>query len=145
MKGRKLKMDKKIKIAVYGSLRVGHYNYKHFLEVFGAENFHYVKTVIGVEGFLLYSLGAYPAILENDLSNPLVVDIMECSEEVHSVIKMMELGAGYNEKIIDIDGDDCIIYVYSDTSISTTNHLVENGDWSHHLRVRQFHADPNIN
>lgn len=131
--------EKKVKIAVYGSLRVNQYNYQHFVSVFGEENFKYIKTVLNVPGFLLYSLGAYPAILEDsEKSNPLIVDIMECSPEVHSTIRLMEIGAGYYEKCLEIDGMECIIYVYGDNSISTMNHLVESGNWTHHLATRKF-------
>lgn len=119
--------DKTVLIATYGSLRLGQYNYTYFKQLFDTE-YEYVRTT-SIPGFALYSLGAYPAVIPDKEAAPLVVDIFKCSEQVHSYIKHMELGAGYFEEKININGRECIIYVYADDEINVLYKLVESGNW----------------
>lgn len=111
----------------YGSLRKGEYNHKAFVRMFGEENFLYKGTKT-IKGFALYSLGAYPVIIPNSDSE-VIVDEFELSEDAHKSVKMMELGAGYYEQLI----DDKHIYVM-DSPPSYHSGLVKHGDWSKHLR-----------
>ena len=79
------------KICVYGSLRKGAYNYNRFLQHYGEENFTYERTT-SIYGYQLYSLGAYPfANRTNNPEHELIVDIIECSDNVFKRITGMEM------------------------------------------------------
>jgi gamma-glutamylcyclotransferase (GGCT)/AIG2-like uncharacterized protein YtfP len=120
-------------IAVYGSLRLGEYNHRHF-----ASGLKHLGTTT-INGFKLYSLGSYPGINPGDKEDELVVDVFEADEPTFNGIHRMELGAGYHaeEKEFNI-GDssvNAIIYVY-DTDLSGERNeyfntpLVKHGDWT---------------
>ena len=119
------------KILVYGSLRNNEYNFKRFKEYFG-EGLKYIKTLT-IEGYKLYDLGSYPGIKESVNNEPLVVDVMETSQEAYDAIYRMEIGAGYKTKTVTIEGEDHTIYVYQ----GNPRRLVESGDWSEYLSHEQ--------
>lgn len=79
-------------IAVYGSLKRGKYN--HTL----IENCTFLgdTTIKGT----LYSLGSYPAIIE-DGDNEYPAEVYEVPDEIYERVRRMELGAGYKEVIVD--------------------------------------------
>jgi gamma-glutamylcyclotransferase (GGCT)/AIG2-like uncharacterized protein YtfP len=76
-------------IAVYGSLKSGHYN--HYL--LGEARFLGETTVRGT----LYSMGAYPALAESG-DKEYHAEVYEVPDEEYERIRRMELGAGYIEK-----------------------------------------------
>lgn len=120
-----------MKIAVYGSLRKGEYNYERFKDYF-KDGLEYVRTTI-IDSWSLYDLGSYPGIKEaTEPNNGLIVDIMECSEACFDNIERMELGAGYRSEEIRVGDDICTIYVY-EGHVRAEN-LVESGDWSEYLK-----------
>lgn len=96
-------------IAVYGSLKRGHYNHPA-LE--GHSTFLGEDKIKGT----LYSLGAYPAITEEG-DNLYDVEIYEVDEEAYQSIRGMELGAGYKEVTLELSGHQCIVY-YADTRLA---------------------------
>lgn len=114
------------KIIVYGSLRKGEYNFNRFVGYFGEDNFQYVETTT-IPGFKLYSLGPYPGINEGTEDDVLVVDILDVSESAYDSVKRMELGAGYSEVLVNINGEELPIYVF-DAKLPEDN-IVEGGDW----------------
>ena len=119
------------KIIVYGSLRKDEYNFKSFQRVYGEDNIKYIETTI-VDGFKLYSLGSYPGIKQADLSNKLVVDILEVSDEVW---KHIEKSAGYYTVYKEIKGDYLPIFIYSDAIYPDA--LVKSGDWSEYVKQKE--------
>lgn len=76
------------RIAVYGSLKRGCYNFSHFLE-----EGDYVET-IHVKGFLK-DLGAYPALVQGDDAPEVEVEVFEVTPYTLESINGMEVGAGY--------------------------------------------------
>lgn len=124
------------RVAFYGSLRRGEYNYESFVRHYGAENYRYQKTS-SISGFKLYSLGSYPAINKvkvGEESSNLIVDVFEVSEPVYQSIRAMELGANYKEITVDIEGEEVILYEYR-TPVSEDRRVLT-GDWSEHLSKR---------
>lgn len=110
----------KHRVFVYGSLRKGMYNSKYF-------DMEHLDTKT-IEGYRMYSLGAYPYIVATgDKRDKIVVDIMEVEDDTLESINLMELGAGYQIKKEYIDGKDGFIYVKSTAREHTP--LVESGDW----------------
>lgn len=121
------------KCLVYGSLRNKEYNCKRFQNYYPG-GFNYESTTT-VKGFDLFDLGSYPGIKRS--SNPdkeLTVDIFNCSEECYRSIRAMELGAGYSELLINLEGVDHVIYLYN----GNPTKLVESGDWSKYLSHEQL-------
>lgn len=109
-------------IAVYGSLREGEYNFNAFPDAKKVKQSR-------VEGFKLYSLGAYPGAIKSESEeDTMVVDIIEVGEASYERIRAMELGAGYTEESVDIEGEEYPIYVYRRQP--REENLVESGDWS---------------
>jgi gamma-glutamylcyclotransferase (GGCT)/AIG2-like uncharacterized protein YtfP len=84
---------------------------------------------IKLQGFELYDWGAFPTVCEG---------IGEITAELHSVdettfarIERMELGAGYQERLINIDGIDATIFVWAKKDIIKLKlDKVESGDWA---------------
>lgn len=115
------------RIAVYGSLRKGEYNYSAF------SKWHdMVHTgTHTVDGFDLYSLGAYPAATLGD--GKLIVDTFEVDDRCFNQINGMELGAGYYAHTININGDDHIIWLQRS---GYEERKVESGDWTKYLREK---------
>lgn len=108
------------KIAVYGSLRIGEYNFKR-MELFGEIN--HISTTT-VQGWDLFSLGPYPGIKPG--AGTIVVDLLECDDRVYQYIYGMEIGAGYIEREINIDGELYKIYEYTG---GTWTEAIPTGDW----------------
>lgn len=117
------------KIAVYGSLRNNEYN---FLRMKALGKIEYIETTT-LSGWDLYSLGPYPAI--NPGEGTIVVDIIGVDDTVLDFIRMMERGANYREETVDINGEDCFIYVYNN---NLSSNQVPSGDWSDRLKNESY-------
>lgn len=109
------------KIFVYGSLRAGMYNQRHF-----ADGMKHIDTKT-IKGFDLYSLGAYPYVVETEEGGELTIDVMEVTPEAKARIDRMEKGAGYYLKDIEVDGIKGTIYLMEQPIPNTQK--VESGDW----------------
>lgn len=109
----------KHKVAVYGSLRSGMYNRRGFPTLKTLETTR-------LEGYKMRSLGGYPYIYPSD-TDSVVVELCEVEDEDYGYIRRMELGAGYDEVPVEINGDTYLIYVYRRDN--DHNQLVGNGDW----------------
>jgi len=121
------------KIAVYGSLRKGEYNYNRFKQLF--PDIKVVDTTITITDFALYDLQfGYPGI-KREKDAKLVVDILEVNDMCEDMLDNMELGAGYHIEYIKIKNETIKIYVY-DGKVKD-EHIVENGDWSHYISSKE--------
>lgn len=81
-------------IAVYGSLKEGRHNNPMLgkSELLG-------KTKLTGD---LYSMGTYPALLDEGLDTH-DAEVYTVDEEVYLNVMGMELGAGYVEKVVDVE------------------------------------------
>ncbi len=87
---------------------------------------------VKIPGYKLYSLGAYPAIVETGNPKDIVVcDILSSDSDDYKSINRMELGAGYKEKKVVIDNKECSLYTYND--LSFRDKPVPDGDWNKYL------------
>lgn len=109
---------------VYGSLRKGHYNFDSFPSA------KYISTH-NIKGWDLYALhgGAYPGVVPGD--NSLEVDLIQVNDQDYDRIKRMELGAGYLEIELDIEGVKGKFYPYKH-SVTTK---VESGNWNNYKNI----------
>lgn len=84
------------RIAVYGTLKRGFYNYNRFNSCFPF-NFIYSEVI---KGFSLYDLGSYPTAIENE-NDKITIEIFEVSDECFNILNRMELFAGYVKKEVE--------------------------------------------
>jgi|688.fasta_scaffold771024_2 gamma-glutamylcyclotransferase (GGCT)/AIG2-like uncharacterized protein YtfP len=116
------------KILVYGSLREGDYNFERVKNLFGEDSIKKIgeKTL---SGFAIFDLGHYPGLNETgNEDHKVLFDVLEVNEKAFNFIQRMELGAGYNEKMV----DDLTMYVYNYTLDPNTRVL--SGDWITHKK-----------
>jgi len=118
-------------IAAYGTLREGHYNYDRYkdkADQLPNRTFQKVNEGI-VEGYQLWDLGPYPYIVKTgDRDDKIIVDVIETDLNTLQSISMMEIGAGYNVEEVNVNGTDCLIYVYPRTV--TNSKQIESGDYN---------------
>lgn len=124
------KIGKKYKIAVYGSLRRGEYNYK------GQEldTQTYLGTFETEPIFSLYSSGSYPCLKEGGTTS-IVMDVFEVDEDTFKGVNQLEGYRGaefeatnfYNRKMIATPFGEAAYFVFNDSVKSMPR--VESGDW----------------
>lgn len=118
--------------AFYGSLRLNEYNYNYLIK--DKPGVEYVTTST-VNGYTLHSLGSYPVILPTEKeNNGIVIDVFSIdNSSVENRIRSMELGADYEEKLIDVEGlpDKVTIYIGGKYYKENATRLPEvpHGDW----------------
>jgi gamma-glutamylcyclotransferase (GGCT)/AIG2-like uncharacterized protein YtfP len=92
------------RIAVYGSLKAGKYNH----HMIGDSTYQGTIKVRGT----LYSLGSYPALVDDDGAE-YEAEVYEVSDEVYNKVAWIESAAGYKE--VEIAGN--IVY-YADDELA---------------------------
>ncbi len=95
-------MSKTVKFAAYGTLRKGSYNYERIKRIFG-DDFNHVETLETKGIRMVCNNRAYPHGFEAPESD-VIVDILECTPECFRQIELMEQGAGYQTKELNING-----------------------------------------
>lgn len=121
--------------AVYGSLRVGEFNYDFLRESYGPEGL--VPIVKGqIKGYHLYSLGEFPAAIKQEHAKGIRVDIIAASKEVTRFINGMEIAAGYTPRQATWGHHHLTFYVM-EGSPKDYWPLVPDGDWSKYLKARK--------
>lgn len=93
-------------IAVYGSLKSGHYNNPMIM----SGKLLFKDTIMGT----MYSLGSYPAFVFDGYDKH-EVEVWEVSEQVYDRVVDMEIGAGYDIKSITLSGVQAEVFVASDS------------------------------
>lgn len=116
------------KVAVYGSLREGEYNFEAFNR-FYPDQIEVYKTNIEIPSWELYSLGSYPGAVRGEGS--IIVDILNVSPLVKQHFDGMELSAGYILDEESIEGEIVTIYRYGYPEVLGSKRFpkVVNGDW----------------
>jgi gamma-glutamylcyclotransferase (GGCT)/AIG2-like uncharacterized protein YtfP len=115
------------KCCFYGSLRRPLYNYERFVNLYGEQEMQYKKT-IRIPNFKLYDLGYYPAVVRTEEECTVVVDLFDIGESAFTAIKYMELGAGYNLQLVNIDGENYNIFCFEPSQLKHCN-LIPSGDY----------------
>jgi|SRR6185369_8109161 len=121
----------------YGSLRKGEYNYVHLLkDKEGVEYMHSAKT----KGYKLYSLGSFPVILPSGDDRPLTIDLFKITNPVvKGRIDGMEIGAGYERKLVTVGDHEVLIYVggAGAENYVSEDGIIPDGDWSNRNNTRR--------
>lgn len=124
------------RIAVYGSLRKGDYNYDRCIP--NAE----VIEQVELQGWEMYDLGSYPAIVRGD--GTVLFDIMDVTDEHYDRVESMELGAGYIAETVTLKGaSEATLFYMKDEALaqyeswSRQVKLVESGDWIEYKALKE--------
>lgn len=123
-------------IATYGSLRPGHYNYERF---FNDNNHEILADNVILPDYALYSLGPYPAIIEDTTSSVLVTLIEVKDIRDVATIDDMERGAGYRSVTLkEFNGFKNVkFYVYNNTDIEQYCVKVHDGNWTNFVKEQK--------
>lgn len=122
--------------AFYGTLRLNQGNYRYFLGE--KDNVQHLGTEV-VSGYRMYSLGGYPMVFpSSEPGDSIVVDLFSVGDPQAMIgIDRMETGAGYDREVINVNGNDYVMYVGEpeyEAAISANQNKVENGDWLSHRK-----------
>jgi len=100
-----------ITVGVYGSLKRGKYNHARF----GLSEYEHVKdtTIRGA----MYSLGSYPKLYKQGLVDGTyerdhVLEVYRVPIRVYEMLNSMEIGAGYVESVVNVDGENVIVWLW---------------------------------
>lgn len=126
-------------IAVYGTLRKGHYNYHNF-----ALDLRYVAKHLGtttIKGYKLCEYGTLPyAVSTYDDNDEITVDVFDIQyTRTFWQINLMEQTAGYFTDIerikLDKEEHDTIIWTITETQLPKTAKHIKSGDWNDNERT----------
>lgn len=120
--------------AVYGSLRIGEFNYSFVKKAYGEDGLIPICKA-KIKGYRLYSLGDFPGAVKQEQADGIVVDVMAASSEVAAFIDNMEKTAGYKPKIARWGKHSLVFYALDKPEDYWP--LVPDGDWSKYLRARK--------
>ncbi len=111
-------------LLVFGSLRKNSkrgYNYNRFGE--GSQK--YIKDVI-LDGFEMFDLKYYPAICKGQ--GKIKCELHTVEDQAYTEIYHMEIGAGYSELKLPVEGVEASIFVWPAERLQDKP-KVESGDW----------------
>ena len=123
--------------AAYGTLRLGHGNYRW---AYGSNNVECVAEATTLTGYKMRTHGGYPAIYETGKEeDTVVVDVFDLDtskltdpEELMADVDGMEYGAGYEKKEVQL-ANGMLAWVYTYTQEQAHSHMdqaIESGDWT---------------
>ncbi len=111
-------------VAVYGTLRVGEYNYERFKD--GVIDI--IAENVKIPNYEMFDLGSYPGVRKS-MGVEIVVDIINFGNDTYEQIEKMELGAGYKMTYVDTPvGMDIVMFTYNRPG-SYGLPIIESGDW----------------
>lgn len=113
-----------IRLAIYGTLRKGDYNYNRFLQ--GYEPLGEDK----IKGFEMYVVNdSYPMITRG--KGKIKVEVYSVPYELAKTISNMERGAGYSVEKVKTKYGEAYIFYFAD------NPRIRSGDWFKYLENEQ--------
>jgi gamma-glutamylcyclotransferase (GGCT)/AIG2-like uncharacterized protein YtfP len=114
--------------AFYGSLRRGMENYAHY-----RNELHYMFSA-RIQGFQLYSRGAYPHAVKSSAHHSIVVEVFRIDNEAtRKSIDQLELDEGYYIEYVTIHDSPVKIYLFHEPG---NYQEVIGGDWVTFFRER---------
>ncbi len=119
------------KIAVYGSLRFGHGNWRWLL------NCDPVKTEVVNIPFRMISLGGFPGLIPSVENHDITIEIYDVNDRTYKGIEALEGYPDFYQKaIIPSSEGDLEVYVLLSKRYQRGYDSVENGDWNSHYSPR---------
>lgn len=119
-------MEKKYKVAVYGSLRKGLYN--HYL----MSHSDFIKTVSVEVPFKMISISdRFPALIPTKENNLVVFELYKIDDKTARNLDILEgYPDFYSKKYIKIEDEDYLVYYLSPLKITNEEEVVKSGDWT---------------
>lgn len=119
-------MEKKYKVAVYGSLRKGLYN--HYL----MSHSDFIKTVSAEVPFKMISMSdRFPALIPTKENNLVVFELYKIDDKTARNLDILEgYPDFYSKKYIKIEDEDYLVYYLSPLKITNEEEVVKSGDWT---------------
>lgn len=119
-------------IAVYGTLRKGHYNHDRFPMQWQSG----IKNPVRIQGYKLYDLGPYPCVVyTGNPKDETTFEIYHVTQQTKNVIDAMEFGAGYDEKKQPITNEVMAsIYVFDQAPLRATE--IVSGDYTEYIKLK---------
>jgi gamma-glutamylcyclotransferase (GGCT)/AIG2-like uncharacterized protein YtfP len=119
-------MEKKYKVAVYGSLRKGLYN--HYL----MSHSDFIKTVSVEVPFKMISMSdRFPALIPTKENNLVVFELYKIDDKTARNLDILEgYPDFYSKKYIKIEDEDYLVYYLSPLKITNEEEVVKSGDWT---------------
>lgn len=116
-------------ILVYGTLRVGEYNFKRF-----EKDIEVIAEGIKIKAYRMFDLGSYPGITYGGPGSEITVDIINVKDKTFHVIDAMEKGANYYPVAhhMKLNGllTPCMLYIYAgNEKIFGAVPEIESGNW----------------
>lgn len=118
-------------IAVYGSLRFGHGNWRALL------NCNPVKTEVVNIPFKMVSLGGFPGLVPSEDNNDITIELYDVSNATYRAVEQLESYPDFYQKaLINTSLGEVEIYVLNHAHYRKNPSFVENGDWNSHYKPR---------
>lgn len=116
-------------ILVFGSLRKYSsrgFNFNRF-KAYGEQIF--IRNLV-LDGYEMYSLGAYPAICPGD--GQIKCELHSIAEDAYNLIQQMEINAGYREDFVKLEGGitASIFTMPKERLLKFKVPKMESGDWN---------------
>lgn len=131
---------KKVKVAVYGSLRQGLHNHRLL------EGDTYIGQFETEPIYSLIDLGSYPGLLKNG-NTPIIMEVYEVDAEKLSRLDSLEGYRGkdvpsnfYNREKIDSPYGRIFVYFYNKNSDYIRSLAIETGDWKDYRETKNIRA-----
>jgi gamma-glutamylcyclotransferase (GGCT)/AIG2-like uncharacterized protein YtfP len=125
-------------VAGYGTLRVGHGNWSHFLDGVGVH-----AQDVAIAGFKMYTFGGFPAVFRTDNPEDIIyADVFNVNESTVNksidVLNGIERLEGspqwYMRELVDtVDGYSVWLYVMPDHEMNGFPEYIESGDWNDYV------------
>ena len=122
--------------AAYGTLRLGHGNYRW---AYGSNNVECIAQATTLTGYKMRTHGGFPAIYSTDSDeDTVVVDVFDVAtstiddpDDILDTVDSMEIGAGYDKRLVQLDNG-MMAYVYTYTREKAHAQMqddVDSGEW----------------
>jgi gamma-glutamylcyclotransferase (GGCT)/AIG2-like uncharacterized protein YtfP len=127
--------DNKI-IAVYGSLRKSHGNWRALL------NYEPIKTEVVEIPFKMISLGSFPGLVPSDDLNQTTIELYDVNQNTYNRIQQLEgFPSFYQKALVPTTLGEVEIYVLEDPRYRVDPTYVESGDWNEYYTKRYEYQD----
>lgn len=109
------------KVFVYGSLREGLHNHPLIADSRKVGEYRLELP------FTMYSLGGYPALIDNEVTNLITGEVYEIDQPTFMRLDRLEgYPRYYDRRLIDTPAGEAWVYFINDREYTT---VVESGDW----------------
>lgn len=122
------------KIAVYGSLRMGHGNHRALL----SSSKKLITEIVNIP-FEMISLGGFPGLVPSEINNDITIEVYEVSDDTYRRIEQLEgFPRFYQKATIPTSEGNNEIYVLENERYRNGFERIENGDWNSYSKPQIY-------